>query len=115
MNAQKRRKIAAQSWIFSEQDRKSGGCANATGWRSARCPLAWQTRSSCQAVTTALQLSPSPLIRAATRLHQPFPHHVVSLNATVDLSIFQKTPRTYIRHVYRSLVSTRCGRPRGAK
>jgi hypothetical protein len=79
--------------------------------RSAPLPLR-ETRSSCQ---TNSQLSPSPLIRAATRLHQPFSHHVVSLLAAVDLLTLRTTPHTHTSHVYRSLVSTRRRIPRGAK
>jgi hypothetical protein len=67
------------------------------------------------AVTTTTQLSPSPLIRAATRLHQPFPHHIVSLNAAADRPTFRTTPHTYRRHVYRSLVSSRRKQPWGPR
>ena len=73
---------------------KSGRGANARLWSGphAGTLASRKDSSSCLAVTTALQLSPSPLIRSATRLHQPFPHHVVSFKITVDLSIFRKTP-----------------------
>jgi hypothetical protein len=100
-------------WTFLDEGGRRISAATARPCGNGSQPP--RDSSSCLAVTTALQLSPSPLNRAATRLHQPFPHHVVSLNVTVDSSIFRKTPHIHIRHVYRSLVSSRRKRLWGAK
>lgn len=51
------------------------------------------------------QLSPSPLNRDATRLHQPFSHHVDQSYGIFEPLTSRTTPHTHSHDVYRSLVS----------